>query len=114
MAEIWVLGTRLNMDRSGQLVRASDISHLLACNEKITAARIGSDDTVMLAHKDGVGLGAPAPLLPENFHLALLVKLGEARKQAHDNGEDLVVLPGLDDNKEWDWSIVPASELWAG
>ncbi|MCX5278113.1 MULTISPECIES: hypothetical protein [Streptomyces] len=114
MADTWILGTTLHENRSGQLVRADDVSHLLATGDSVTASRIGSDDAVTLAHKDAVGLEAPAPSLPEDFHLALLVTLGKARKQARDSEEDLVVVPGIDDNKEWDWTIVPISELWTG
>ncbi|MEV8336565.1 hypothetical protein [Streptomyces niveus] len=114
MADIWVKGTHLHKDRFGQLVRADAITRLQASTEKVTASQIGSDGTVMLAHKESLGLGAPAPALPEDFHLALLVKIGEARKQARSGGDDLIVLPDLDDDKEWDWSIVPLSELWTG
>ncbi|WP_374778591.1 hypothetical protein OG756_41870 (plasmid) [Streptomyces sp. NBC_01310] len=114
MPDVWVMGTTLHEGRSGQLVRADAITYLSATVDKVTASRIGSDEAATLAHKSAFGLGAPAPLLPEDFHLALLVTLGEAREQARDGKEDLVVVPGLDDNKEWDWSIVPVSELWTG
>ncbi|MEU9700294.1 hypothetical protein [Streptomyces sp. NPDC047981] len=116
MPDIWVMGTTQHEGRSGQLVRADAITHLSATVDKVTASRIGSEDAVTLVHKDAFGLGVPEPLpsLPEDFHLALLVKLGEARTQARDGKEDLVLVPGVDDNKEWDWTIVRASELWTG
>jgi hypothetical protein len=102
MADIWILGTTLHQDRGGPLVRADEISHLRTTGDKLTASRIGTNDEVTLVHKGAVGLGVPAPLplLPEHFHLALLVTLGEARQQARNSEEDLVVVPGLDDNKE--------------
>lgn len=114
MPDIWILGTTLREDGSGQLVRADAISHLLATADELTASRLGSDDTVTLVHKGAVGLGAPAPRLPEDFHLALLAKLGEARTRAVESKEDLVILPDLDDDQAWNWSVFPLSELWPG
>jgi hypothetical protein len=114
VADIWVLGTSMDKDRSGPLVRVDAITHLMASTEKLTASQVGSDDTITLVHKDSMGHGGPAPHLPEDFHLALLAKLPEARKMARDSEEDLVVLADLDDNRQWDWSVFPASELWTG
>lgn len=115
MADIWVLGTHLREGSSGSLVRADTITHLQASPEQVTASQFGSEATVMLAHKDSVDLGAPAPVLPEDFHLALLVMINEAGRKARAGGdEDLVVLADLDDNKQWDWSVIPLAELYAG
>ncbi|MFE4263435.1 hypothetical protein [Streptomyces sp. NPDC056883] len=115
MSDVWVLGTHLQEGNSGSLVRADAITHLQASTEKVTASRIGSEDSVVLAHKDSEGLCGPAPVLPEDFHLALLVVINEARRQARAGGdEDLVVLADLDDNKKWDWSVFPLSEVYTG
>lgn len=115
MADIWVLGTHLHEGSYGSLVRADAITHLQASTEKVTASRIGSEDTVVLAHKDSLVLGGPAPVLPEDFHLGLLAMINEARKKARAGGDgDLVVLADLDDNKKWDWSVFPLSELYTG
>ncbi|PNE43442.1 hypothetical protein [Streptomyces noursei] len=114
MANIWVLCSSLPSD-SSQSVRADDITHLIASTEKLTASRLGSDTVVTLAHRDWEGLGVPVPNdLPEDFGLALLAKLAEARKQAQNSEEDLVLLADLDDNRQWDWSVFPISELWPG
>ncbi|MET7718616.1 hypothetical protein [Streptomyces sp. NPDC005407] len=87
MADIWVLGTRMHEDRSGPLVRADAITTSWP-PPKLTASQIGSDDAITLVHKDSVGHGYPAPALPEDFHLALLAKLPEARKLARDSDEE--------------------------
>ncbi|MEV6956111.1 hypothetical protein [Streptomyces sp. NPDC051183] len=111
MSAVWVKGTTLHEDHFGQLVRADLIGHLLGSTEEVAAAQIGSETTVMLAHKASIGLGATPPDLPENFHLALLAKIAEARKEALESPEDLIILADLDDNNEWDWSIFPTSAI---
>ncbi|WP_331730596.1 hypothetical protein OHV05_36895 (plasmid) [Kitasatospora sp. NBC_00070] len=107
MADIWVLSWGQDRGRSGQLVRAGAITHLLASEERVSASRVESDEVVRL-----VGSTGPGALLPEDFHLALLVKLGQARKQARDSDKDLVLVADLDDDSEWDWSVFTVSELW--
>ncbi|MEU9072384.1 hypothetical protein AB0D60_36545 [Streptomyces sp. NPDC048306] len=66
------------------------------------------EQVVTLVHKDA----ERGTVLPENFHLALLVKLAEARAQAHNSDEDLILFADLDDNRQWEWSVFTASELW--
>ncbi len=115
MADIWVLGTSMHKDKSGSLVRADAITHLMASTEKVTASQIGSDDVITLVHQDSVGHGyRGSHPVPEDFHLALLAKLPEARKQACDSEEDLILFADLDDNEQWDWSVFPVSEIWTG
>jgi hypothetical protein len=105
MADIWVLGRSRLDSRSGQLVRADAITYLTASAERLTASRLETDEVAVL-------ISDAKPPLPENFHLALLVELGVARKMARDGDEDLVVLADLDDDHRWDWSVFPVSELW--
>ncbi|MFF4647699.1 hypothetical protein [Streptomyces sp. NPDC001389] len=115
MAHIWVMGTTMHRDRSGPLVRADGITHLMANTEKLTASRLGSDDVITLVHQESVGHGYDGPHpVPEDFHLALLSALSGARKKAQDSDEDLVLFPSLDDNRQWDWSVMTISELWTG
>ncbi|MEU2769318.1 hypothetical protein ABZ628_21545 [Streptomyces diastaticus] len=105
----------MTMDRSGPLVRADSITHLMASTEKVVATQIGSDDVITLVHQDSVGHGLRGPHpVPWDFHLALLAKLPEARKLAQDSEEDLLLFPSLDDNQEWDWSVMTVSELRNG
>ncbi|WP_424892339.1 hypothetical protein [Streptomyces sp. XH2] len=115
MADLWVMGTSMHKNRSGPLVRADAITHLMASTEKVTASQIGSDDAITLVHRDSVGHGYQGPHpVPEDFHLALLAKLPEARRQAQGSEEDLILFPGLDDNQQWDWSVMTVTELWTG
>jgi hypothetical protein len=101
--------------RAARWSRADAITHLLASTEKVTASQIGSDDVITLVHQDSIGHGyRGAHPVPENFHLALLVKLPEARKQAQESEADVILFPGLDDNEQWDWSVMAVSELWTG
>lgn len=111
MAAVWVKGTTLNENEFGDLVRADLIGHLSGSTQEVSAAQLGSGTKVMLAHKESIGLGAPAPELPQNFHLALMAKIGEAREQALGSMDDLIILADLDDNRQWGWSILPAPDL---
>jgi hypothetical protein len=113
VADIWVLGTSMHKDKSGPLVRADAITHLLASTEKVTASQIGSDDVITLVHQDSVGHGyRGAHPVPDHFHLALLRKFTEARKQVQGSEEDLIVFADLDDNEQWEWAVFPVSEIW--
>ncbi|ANZ13400.1 hypothetical protein SNOUR_43550 [Streptomyces noursei ATCC 11455] len=113
MVDIWVLCTSLQPDSPRQLVRADAITHLRASAKKLTASRLGSGDVVTLAHRDSEMLGVPAPNdLPEDFDLALLAKHAEAVQRAKTSEEHLILLPDLDDNRQWAWSVFSVSELW--
>ncbi|MFF4331166.1 hypothetical protein ACFYZT_32255 [Streptomyces sp. NPDC001591] len=115
MADIWVMGTTMQAGRSGPLVRADAITHLIASTEKVTASRLGSEDVITLVHRDSVGHGYDGSHdVPDDFHVALLHALTEARGKAQGSAEDLVLFPDLDDNRKWQWSIIQISELWSG
>ncbi|MFD9339864.1 hypothetical protein ACFWBF_36645 [Streptomyces sp. NPDC060028] len=96
-ADIWVMGGGLLENPYGQLIRADAISHLAACEDKLTASRLGSAEAVTLAHKDK----ERDTDLPRNFHLRLLAKLSEARNQARNTDEDLVLFADLDHHGTW-------------
>ncbi|WP_141746882.1 hypothetical protein [Streptomyces agglomeratus] len=110
MADVWVLSPSHSEPEKSRLIRSDAITYLSTSAEELVAARVGSDDTVVLVHRATQG----GRDLPEDFHLAYLAKLAVARGRARVSEEDLVLLADTDDNGAWDWSVLPVSELWPG
>ncbi|MEU2856782.1 hypothetical protein [Streptomyces syringium] len=109
MADIWVLCQDQRKDKS-TLVRADAITYLSVSDEKLTAARLESNEVVTLVHRDAEG-GKP---LPEHFNLKLLALISEIRDSAREGDEDLVLMAALDDHGRWAWSVFSVSELCDG
>lgn len=106
MADIWVLSQSV-ADLS-TLVRADAITYLSASREKVSGARLETAHTVLLAHRAEQGRD-----LPDNFHVAFLAKLAQARVQAETSEEDLVLMARLDSQGAWNWTVLPVTELGA-
>lgn len=107
MAQVWVM-SRSEKGTSGNLIRADAITRLISSEESLAAVTLGSDEAVTLAHEGGRD---GAPFMPAHFPLALLTVLGRARAAAQDGGEDVVVVPVLDGDHGWAWSIEVATEI---
>src|SRR4051794_28138441 len=69
VAKIWILAASQQPGESS-LVRADDITHLIASHETLSASRVASDTFITLVHRD-----QETKYLPENFDLALLVEV---------------------------------------
>ena len=110
MADIWVLCQSPTHHHESSLVRVDTISWMSATSERLSGGAIGSQETVVLAHRSTEG----GTSLPEDFHLALLAQVGMARERARDSDEDQVLKAALDESGTWSWAMAPAREMWPG
>lgn len=110
MADIWVLCQSPTRHHESSLVRVDTISWMRATPEQLSGGAMGSQETVVLAQR----ATEHGTFLPEDFQLALLAQIGEARERAQNSGEDQVLRAELDEAGAWGWMVAHAREMWPG